>query len=91
MIFTTKTFLGALQTISRRTDEPFAEQYSEMYGRMVEIISLLLVHRQTKSLPYIALGLAPFQGLANFVKASGRVWIFSLNHDMMIQLISSRT
>jgi hypothetical protein len=52
--------LGCLQTISRRPGQPLAEQYWNMYVRMVEVVYLLLYHRQSRSLPYIRRGFPPF-------------------------------
>lgn len=75
-----ENILGCLQTVSKRIQQAFAEQYDEMYQRMVETVYLLLYHRQAGSLPYITQGLAPFEGLAVFVKKSSPVWAFSLNH-----------
>jgi hypothetical protein len=83
-----ENILGCLQTVSRRTQQAFAKQYDGMYQRMVETVSLLLYHRQAESLPYIRQGLAPFEGLAAFVRKSAPVWAFSLNHDVMFQLLA---
>lgn len=85
-----ENILGCLETFSRRPCEPLAEQYAGIYQRMVELVSLLLYPRQTGSLPYIQRGLVPFEGLSGFVKNSSPVWVFSLNHDLMLQLLARR-
>jgi hypothetical protein len=82
-----ENILGYLETASRRP-EPFAEQYGAMYQRMVELVYLLLYTRQVGSLPYIERGLTPFEGLAGFAKKSSPVWVFSLNHDLMLHLLA---
>jgi hypothetical protein len=84
-----ENILGHLETASRRPHEPFAEQYGALYQRMVELVYLLLYPRQAESLPYIERGLPPFEGLAGFVSKSSPVWAFSLNHDLMIQLLAT--
>lgn len=84
-----ENILGHLETASRRPQEPFAEQYGALYQRMVELVYLLLYPRQTGSLPYIERGFPPFEGLAAFVSKSSPVWVFSLNHDLMIQLLAT--
>jgi hypothetical protein len=33
-------------------------------------------------------GLPPFEGLSGFVKKSSPVWVFSLNHDLILQLLA---
>jgi len=48
-----ENILGCLQTMSRRPDQPLAAQYWDMYVRMVELVYLLLYHRQCRSLPYM--------------------------------------
>ncbi len=83
-----ENILGSLQTASNRRDEPFAKDYYELYQKMVEIISLLLYPRQSGSNNYIVQCLPPFEGLAEFVKKSSPVWAFSLNHDVMLQVIA---
>ena len=83
-----ENILGYLQTVVRRAQQAFAEQYDGMYKRMVEAIYLLLYHRQVGSLPYIMQGLPPFEGLSGFVKKSSPVWVFSLNHDLILQLLA---
>jgi hypothetical protein len=83
-----ENILGYLQTVSRRPHQAFAEQYDGMYQRMVETVYFLLYHRQVASLPYITQGFPPFEGLAGFMKKSSPVWTFSLNHDVMVQLLA---
>jgi len=83
-----ENILGYLQTVSRRPDQAFAEQYDGMYQRMVETVYLLLYHRQVGSFPYIIHGFPPFEGLAGFAKRSSPIWVFFLNHDMMLQLLA---
>ena len=78
-----------LQTVSTRRQQAFAEQYDGMYKRMVELIYLLLYHRQVGSLPYIIGGFPPFEGLAGLVCQSSPVWTFSLNHDLIFQLLAA--
>ena len=56
---TYENILGFLQTHSQPS-HAHASQYGEMYSRMVEIISLLLVHRQTRNFGYIRRGFPPF-------------------------------
>jgi hypothetical protein len=83
-----ENILGYLQTAFSRRDQAYADEYNGMYQRMVESVSLLLYHRQAKSLDYIAQGLPPFEGLAGFTQKSSPVWAFSLNHDLMMHLLA---
>jgi hypothetical protein len=50
-----------------------------------------LYARQAGSLPYIQRGLPPFEGLAAFAREFSPVWAFSLNHDLMIQLLATHS
>src|SRR6202041_1147714 len=68
-----ENILGYLQTVSTRRQQAFADQYDGMYKRMVELIYLLLYHRQIGSLPYIIGGFPPFEGLTGFVRQSSPV------------------
>lgn len=55
---------------------------------MVEVVALLLIHRQTRSFPYIYRGLPPFEGFGEFVKQSSPIWVFSLNHDLILEILA---
>jgi hypothetical protein len=83
-----ENILGYLQTASRRHNQPFAAEYDGLYKRMVESISLLLYPRQL-SFPYIRQALPPFEGLTQFALQSSPIWAFSLNHDIMLQLLAT--
>src|SRR5271165_1163268 len=83
-----ENILGCLQTIWGRPGQRQGEQYHSMYIRMVEIVYLLLYHRQVKNISYISRGLPPYQGLEGFVDQSKPTWVFSLNHDLTIELLA---
>jgi hypothetical protein len=83
-----ENILGYLQTVFRRPQQSLAEQYHGMYECMIEAVYLLLYHRQAKSLPFIRRGFTPYEGLASFARRPNPVWIFSLNHDLMIELLA---
>jgi len=85
-----EAILGFLQTQHRRLGQTqhLARQYYDMYQRMVEIVYFLLLHRQVHNLTYFRRGFPPYEGLLELVNVSEPVWVFSLNHDLMLELLA---
>lgn len=84
--------LGYLQTAHRRPTTPqhIGRQYHNLYTSMVNIVYALLYHRQVKKPAYIERAMDPFEGLAGFVPNDRPLWVFSLNHDVMIEILAER-
>lgn len=87
-----ENILGYLQTAHRRLDQDqgVGRQYHSLYVSMVSIVYALLYHRQVKNSEFINRALVPFEGLAGLLPDAYPLWIFSLNHDIMIELLADR-
>lgn len=82
-----ENILGFLQTHSGPSHAD-ASHYGSLYVKMVEIVALMLIYRQTRSLTYISRGFPPFEGLAELAGSSSPLWVFSLNHDLILELLA---
>lgn len=87
-----ESILGYLQTAHRRPGIPqhVGRQYHNLYTSMVNIVYALLYHRQVKNPSFIERAMDPFEGLAGLVPPDKPLWIFSLNHDVMIEILAER-
>lgn len=85
---TYENILGYLQTLWGRPGQQQAEQYYSLYMKMIEIVYALIYYRQVKSLPYFSRGFPPYEGLEGLAERSHPMWVFSLNHDLMAELLA---
>ena len=83
-----ESVLGFLEVQSKRPKQPNAQQYHHLYSKMVEIIYFMLYHRHLWSFEYARAGLVPFEGLAGLAASSQPLWVFSLNHDLALELVA---
>jgi hypothetical protein len=81
--------LGYLETQFRRHEtREVVQDYYHLYLWLVELIYILLYQRHVRSRVYIRGGVPRFSGLAGFAK-NGPLWVFSLNHDLMVEIIAA--
>jgi hypothetical protein len=87
-----EAILGFIQTEQRRLNQTndVLQQWHGLYARMVEIVYHLLLRRQIGNRRYVDGASVPYEGLLHFVERSRPLTIFSLNHDVMIELIADR-
>lgn len=83
-----EAMLGYLETQQRR-QPTLAQDYSGFYAWLVEIVYYLLYHRQVHNDDYLALHLPFFDGIAYLARQNTPLWVFSLNHDVMIETIAA--
>lgn len=82
-----ENILGYLQTQVNRRENGLARDYHTMHQQMLEIVYELLYIRQIRNLRYIVQGLPPFMGIQHFANVSSPLWIFSLNHDVLAEIL----
>lgn len=80
--------LGYLQVQARRPNRAFASQCHDLYGRMVEIVYFIFYYRQILNLAYARRGFPAYEGLKGLAEQTRPLWVFSLNHDLMLELVA---
>ena len=81
--------LGYLEAQFRR-QRTLRQDYHHLYSWLVELVYLLLYYRQVNNNIYLARHLSRYDGLRSLVEANRTLWVFSLNHDVMIEAIAAR-
>jgi hypothetical protein len=83
--------LGYLEVQFRRErDRKLAEQYHRLYSWLVEGVSRLLLARHIEKPDYLKSLLRFYDGLRALAEANVPLWVFSLNHDLIIELVAAR-
>lgn len=80
--------LGYLQTQQQRNRD-LAQSYNGLYVWLVELVYMLLYFRHVGNVPYIEHGLCYYRGLADLADAHKPLWVFSLNHDVLVECIAA--
>ncbi|MGE0634512.1 MAG: hypothetical protein AB7O96_19000, partial [Pseudobdellovibrionaceae bacterium] len=83
-----ESILGYLETQFRRNnrrDDP----YHGIYCRLIEIISYMLYERHVKNQDYILRNMKFFEGIRHLAEQNSPLWIFSLNHDLLIECLAA--
>lgn len=82
--------LGHLQTQHRRIrNDALAQGYYGMYQRLVEAVSAVLAENQVASVTYCKRGFPAFEGLKALCDSAAPLWIFSLNHDLVLEMLAN--
>jgi hypothetical protein len=71
-------------------DRKLGQQYSHLYSWLVEGVSRLLLARHIEKPDYLKRLLRFYDGLRKLSEANTPLWIFSLNHDLIIELVAAR-
>ncbi len=83
--------LGYLEIQFRRQrDRKLGQQYHRLYSWLVEGVSRLLLARHVEKPDYLKSLLRFYDGLRALAEANTPLWIFSLNHDLIIELVAAR-
>jgi hypothetical protein len=84
-----ESMLGHLQVQFRRSSR-FRQDYHGLYAWLVEVVYLLLYHRHIKNESYISMGLRYFEGIIGLAREIKPLWIFSLNHDLVVECLCAQ-
>ena len=83
--------LGYLEVQFRRQrDVKLAREYHGLYSWLVELVSHLLYYRQVNNPAFLKKALSFYDGIRALSDANTPLWIFSLNHDLIVELIAAR-
>jgi hypothetical protein len=66
-----------------------ARAYHGLYAWLAQLVSQLLYRRQVERRDSFREGLQYFEGLAHLARANRPLWIFSLNHDVLVECIAA--
>jgi len=69
--------------------EGHAAAYHGLYAWMAQLVSQILYRRQVERRDSYREGLQYFEGLAHLARANRPLWIFSLNHDVLVECIAA--
>lgn len=83
--------LGHLEVqFKRPSNQNLRFDYHGLYGWLVERVSVLLTLRHIGSESYIENGLRYLEGIAGLAQTNSPLWIFSLNHDLIVECIAAQ-
>jgi hypothetical protein len=86
-----EALLGHLEVQFRRQRDPkLANEYHGLYSWLVELVSHLLYYRQVNNPAFLKKALPYYDGIRALADANTPLWIFSLNHDLIVELIAAR-
>jgi hypothetical protein len=82
--------IGALQTMSINPAAPKETQSYcyNLYSFVIEIVGSILVRRHTSPM-YVRAAIPCYRGLSALADAHRPLWIFSLNHDVCLEMLGS--
>jgi len=85
-----ESILGYLETQFLRSQQhqEQAQAYHGLYSWLVEMVYYLLYFRHVKNESFIASGLRYVEGIAGLALQNTPLWVFSLNHDLMIECLA---
>jgi len=69
--------------------EGFAHSYHALYAWLAQVVSQILYRRQVERRDSFREGLQYFEGIARLAQNNHPLWIFSLNHDVLIECIAA--
>ena len=81
--------LGYLEVQFRR-QRSLAQEYHGLYSWLVELVYHLLYYRQVNNNAFLNRHLPYYDGIRAMAATNTPLWIFSLNHDVMIETIAAR-
>lgn len=69
--------------------EGYASAYHGLYAWLAQVVSQMLYRRQVERRDSFREGLQYFEGLAHLARANRPLWVFSLNHDVLVECIAA--
>ena len=87
-----EALLGHLETQFMRHNHIGARgnEYHGLYSWLIEMVYYLLYYRQINNRAFLDKHLHRFDGIGALINDSTPLWVFSLNHDVMIETIAAR-
>jgi hypothetical protein len=86
-----EAILGHLETQFRRFEKSAKRNdYHGLYSWLVEAVYYILHLRHIQNVPQIERSLRYLDGLANLAASNAPLWVFSLNHDVLVECVAAR-
>ena len=82
-----ESLLGFLEVQFSR-HSPMSQEYHGLYAWLVDLIYHLLYFRHIKNTEYIRRNVGYYDGLYSLADKNRPLWVFSLNHDLIIECLS---
>lgn len=86
---TYESLLGYLEVQYRRQPN-CSQHYHGLYSWLVELVYMLLYYRHTENVDYILNAVRYYDGLSALAEENHPLWIFSLNHDVIVECLAAR-
>ena len=80
--------LGYLETQFTRPS-PVREEHHHLYSWLVQMVYFVLYFEHINNADYIRRNLRYYDGLSSFASDNRPLWIFSLNHDLIIECLAT--
>ncbi|WP_438393627.1 hypothetical protein [Caballeronia sp. DA-9] len=86
-----ENIIGAVEVaFSRERDQEKRRNLHAINGFLLQAVRGLLMERQIKNLAFSACVLDDFSGITKLVEENKPLWIFSINHDLIIELLAGK-
>jgi hypothetical protein len=80
--------LGYLETQFHRPS-PLRAEYQHLYSWLVEMVYHLLLIRHKELAKMIGSNIKLLEGIAKLAEANAPLWVFSLNHDVIVECVAA--
>jgi len=84
-----ESLLGYLETQSQRL-LPLLQPYHGLRSLLVEVVYHIFRLRHAQKIDLIEKNLSSLEGIVKLAQANAPLWIFSLNHDVLIECLATR-
>jgi hypothetical protein len=84
-----ENMLGNLEVQFKRPSN-LRQQYHGLYSWLVELVYHLLYQRHVRNEVFIVRALRFLEGIAGLAQANAPLWVFSLNHDLIVECIAAQ-
>ena len=81
-----ESLLGYLEVQFSRSS-PNPQEYHALYSWLVDLVYHLLYWRHINNIDFVKRYSAYYEGIISFVDSNKPLWIFSLNHDIIIEYL----
>lgn len=83
-----ESILGHLETQFIKNG-PHRKDYHGLYSWLVEAVYAILLERHLRNVGYIQKNIRFYEGIKALVPNDGPLWVFSLNHDLIMECLSA--
>jgi hypothetical protein len=80
--------IGWLQTKYLEPGGRYHQEYYGLHHWLLDLVGFLLLERHRKNEHYIRASAPFYKGLLTFVNEDAPLWVFSLNHDLCLEMVA---